>query len=100
MVKSTYPIPLQRNQISWKRCGSIAEALRARRGRIAEAVQLVRVPRQTLQLLGRNIASEGTIIASPYTYIVGKIAVEVAVFDSQDPVVHDRSTLAALHGGS
>ena len=32
---------------SWKRCGSIAEALQARRGRIAEAVQLVRVPRQT-----------------------------------------------------
>jgi hypothetical protein len=53
-----YPkLTLQRNQISWNRCGSIAEALRARRGRIAEAVQLVQVPRQTLQLLGRDIAS-------------------------------------------
>jgi hypothetical protein len=35
-----------------------------------------------------------------YTYPVGRIAVEAAVFDSQDPDpgVHDRSTLAALHG--
>ena len=54
MVKSTYPIPLQPSQISWKRCGSIAEALRARRGRIAEAVQLVRVPRQTALTPGQG----------------------------------------------
>ena len=31
---------------------------------------------------------------------VGRIAGEVAVFDSQGPGVEDRSALAALHGGS
>jgi hypothetical protein len=37
---------------------------------------------------------------SYYTYRHGRIAGEVAVFDSQGPVVDDRSALAAVHGGS
>jgi hypothetical protein len=39
-------------------------------------------------------------MGSYYTYpVVGRIAGEVAVFDSQGPEVLDRSALAALHGG-
>jgi hypothetical protein len=38
---------------------------------------------------------------SYYTYRLGRIAGEVAVFDSQDRAVVDRSALlAAVHGGS
>ena len=63
-----------------KRCGSGAEAVRKWCGTVrngAEAVQLVKLP-------GRNIARRDN-------YPEGRIAGEVAVFDSQDPVVHDRS---------
>ena len=41
---------------------------------------------------GRNIASyEATGYWGYYIYLVSRIAGEVAVFDSQGPVVHDRS---------
>jgi hypothetical protein len=39
-------------------------------------------------------------MGSYYTYPVGRIAGEVAVFYSQGPAVVDRSALAELHGGS
>ena len=102
MVKSTYPMVLQRNQISWKRCGSIAEALRARRGRIAEAVQLVRVPRQTALTPGQGYSKSARQLWCCTTYVSGNglVASEVGQCDMQSPFVEDRSALAAVHGGS
>ena len=62
----------------WKRCGSGAEAVRKRCGSGAHGGQEY----SKLRALA---------MGSYYTYIVGIIAGEVAVFDSQDPVVDDRS---------
>jgi hypothetical protein len=61
MVKSTYPIRLQRNQISWKRCG------RKQYSNGAEALQLVRVPGQgyskSAPQLSRSVAARFTLDA-------------------------------------
>jgi hypothetical protein len=92
-----------------KRCGSGAEAVRKRCRSGAEAVRKwcrsgavssnPRVP-----CPGRNIASEGRarivrIAEGRATYIAGRIADEVGVFYSQNPVVvTDRSALAKMHG--
>ena len=47
MFRANGEVHLPHAAFSWKHCESIAEALQAHRGRIAEAVQLVRVPGQT-----------------------------------------------------
>jgi hypothetical protein len=68
MFRANGEVHLPQTAFSWKRCESIAEALRARRGRIAEAVQLVLVPRQTAlttyYVPGRDIALAGAILWS------------------------------------
>ena len=85
MFRANGEVHLPQSAFSWKRCGSIAEALRARRGRIAEAVHLVRVPRQTA-LTPRHSKS--------FSYVsVGLVASEVGQCDMQSPFVVDRSAV-------
>jgi hypothetical protein len=78
-----------------KRCGSGAEAVRKRCGSGAEAVPSVEIPGRDFEHFFVKHWLWGAI-----TYLAGRIAGEVAVFDSQGSVVFDRSALEALHGGS
>jgi len=102
MLRANGEVHLPHTAFSWKRCGSIAEALRARRGRIAEAVQLVRVPRQTALTPGQGYSKSARQLWCCTTYVSGNglVASEVGQCDMQSPFVEDRSALAAVHGGS
>jgi hypothetical protein len=49
---------------------------------------------RTKQVTRQFFSVRALAMGSYYTYLVGRITGEVAVFDSQGPAVEDRSTLA------
>ena len=64
---------------------------------MAQSGEISSAGSQSFNVPGQNIASG---YGGLFHYPVGRIAGEVAVFYSQDPLVPDRSALAALHGES